>query len=234
MKQKEKVTAIVLAGGSGLRLERELPKQFLQIMDRPLIAWTLDSFQAHDDVDSIIVAVPAVYIDLMKGIIEQYGFSKTERIVPGGATRQGSSYCAMTSREFNGDDILIFHDAARPFAGAGVISQCIERTGITGAAGVYVPATDTVAEIDSGIVAAILRREKLHYTQTPQCFKYRIIRDAHEKARDKGVNDATDDVSLAVDAGYPVEMVTGEYSNIKITTSHDLALAEYLIALLRK
>ena len=130
---------------------------------------------------------------------------------------------------FNAGDVILFHDAVRPFVSQETISGVIHEAREHGAAGTYIPAVDTIAEIESGIVTSIPPRENLYYAQTPQGFRYRIIRDAHEKALKNGVSHATDDVSLVIDAGYEVRMVMGSNLNFKITTKDDYLMARNIM-----
>ena len=123
---------------------------------------------------------------------------KVLKITAGGATRQESAWNALNCHDFHENDILLFHDAARPFVTAEIIANCITEARNTGACGVYIPATDTITEIIDTRVRAIPPREHLYQTQTPQAFRYGVIRRAHELARSSGSGTATDDVSLVM------------------------------------
>jgi 2-C-methyl-D-erythritol 4-phosphate cytidylyltransferase len=226
------VTAIILAGGTGLRMDENTPKQLLRIEGKPVFVLTSEKFQADPDIDTMIIVSNERYIPEVESVVREYWLDKVSAVITGGKTRQDSVYRSLSSIKFGDDEILLLHDAARPFISREVISRCIDSTREHGAAGVYVPAIDTIAEIESDRVRTILPREKLHYTQTPQCFRYRIIRDAHERALRLGIDNATDDVTLVIEAGYPVAMVRGEYSNIKITTPYDFAMAGHILAYL--
>lgn len=229
-----RINAIILAGGTGSRMGHATPKQLLTIEGKPVLAITTEKFQAVPEVDEIIIVSNERYISEIELLIRKYDFTKVSAVTLGGDSRQGSVYRSLCCRGFMQDEILLLHDAARPFISEEVISRCIACAQRRGAAGVYVPAIDTIAEIDSEQVQKILRREKLYYTQTPQCFRYSIIREAHERAIALGIDNATDDVSLVIDAGYPVSIVQGDYSNIKITTHNDLAMAGHIQAFLNK
>ncbi len=222
----EKIFAVILAGGTGTRLGGDTPKQFLPLGGKPVIARSLEVCSSLDAITGIIVTAPEEFLDETRRIIEEYGFAK---VIAGGATRQGSVWNALTCRGFGDDDIVLVHDAARPFVTAGVIMECVSAVRTHGAAGVYVPSTDTVTEVDEGVVSAVPLRHRFYLTQTPQGFRYAVIRAAHEKARGAGVFDATDDVTLAIDAGYRVKMVEGDRRNIKITTAFDYDIARLLI-----
>ncbi|HMB20347.1 MAG TPA: 2-C-methyl-D-erythritol 4-phosphate cytidylyltransferase [Spirochaetota bacterium] len=220
--------AIILAGGTGTRLGGNEPKQFLPLGDKPVITWSLLAFENHPLVDNIITVLPEPYHDRIENISREYAISKYLHTVKGGDTRQQSSWNAIQSYPFDQEDILLFHDAARPFVNSDIITNCIIMTGKYGAAGVYVPAIDTITEIREETVQRTLDRNFLHYTQTPQSFKYSVITDAHMKSSKEGVTGATDDISLVRDAGYRVYAVEGSYSNIKITTQHDYKMARWL------
>jgi len=224
-----RIYVIILAGGHGMRAGRETPKQFLNINGTPVIIHTLDKFSnTNFQITNIIIAAPEEYIEHTEKIIKKFGIKKIIKLIKGGDTRQGSSYNALTCMEFNDNDILLFHDAARPFIDTEIIDKCIKEAGEHGATGVYIKATDTIARIDNCFVQQIPDRSKLFYTQTPQAFQYKIIKEAHELALLKGVHDTTDDVQLVLDAGYKVRMIDGSPANIKITSPFDLELAEFI------
>ena len=222
------VYAVILAGGQGSRLGSETPKQLMPLAGRPVIAWSLDLFSSADCVDGIIVVSHADTRGSVELLLKDRAFRKVIAVVDGGETRQGSVWNALISREFEGDDIVLFHDAARPFAGTALVGRCVEEARVHGAAGTYVKAVDTVAELDGEFVISVPGRERLYYTQTPQAFRYDVIRDAHERARAGGVFDASDDASLVIGAGRRVRMVEGDYRNIKITTAFDLDAARFI------
>jgi 2-C-methyl-D-erythritol 4-phosphate cytidylyltransferase len=219
--------AIILAGGSGTRMGIEIPKQFLLVASKPVIVHTLETFQTNNAIDHIIIVSHPDHIDQTGRLVAEYRITKVDKIIAGGETRQRSSYNALCSRTFGDDDILIFHDAVRPFISKEIIDECIRETESHGAAAVCVPTTDTIVQSDvHGFVAGLPDRNVLHNAQTPQAFTYRVIRDAHEKAIRSSFTHATDDVRLAVNAGHKVKIVMGSYENIKITNMNDMIIAE--------
>lgn len=224
----KQVYAIILAGGRGARLGADTPKQFLDLNGIPVIAWSLQAFSAIKEINGIVVVTPDDCHTQMNAILSEYGSGASRLVVTGGETRQQSSYNALRCMAFDDEDILLFHDAARPFITRETILRCIAETELHGAAAVYVHAVDTVTEGDNGFVTAIPPREKLYYAQTPQCFRYRIIRDAHETALSRGITASTDDVALVKNAGYAIKIVEGDGINMKITTSFDYELAGYI------
>ncbi len=221
-----KVYAAVLAGGKGLRMRSDIPKQFLPLNGKPVIQWSLETFASCPLVDHIILVGPKDYMDTMKNIAEEIQSSKILAVTEGGETRQGSSRNALLAADCSDDDIILFHDAARPFVTEKMISECIKKTKETGAAGIYIPASDTITEIHNSMVSAIPPRRNLYITQTPQGFTGRVIREGHRLAENDPSLSATDDVSLALAAGYKVAAAEGAPFNFKITTSFDLITAE--------
>jgi len=221
-----KVYAVILGAGGGTRMGGSVPKQFINLAGRPVIAHTLEAFSTHDGIDHILVVTHPEYIEKTREIIEQYNISKVIDVIQGGRERFDSSYIAVKSLNCDDDDILIIHDAVRPFITHRIIDDCIKYTAEHGATDVAVRTTDTIAEVDDGFVTAIPRRSRLYNGQTPQSFRYKIILDAHQRARKEGFVETTDDVTLVLRTGRKVKLVDGDYENIKLTTALDIELAE--------
>ncbi|MCX8125002.1 MAG: 2-C-methyl-D-erythritol 4-phosphate cytidylyltransferase [Spirochaetes bacterium] len=222
--------AIIVAGGVGQRMGSSVPKQFLQLGTKPIIAWSVETFITSKLIDIIIIAIHPDYKQKLQEIVNIYFPNNKIIIANGGATRQESCYNALNAYDFSANDIVLIHDAARPFITSTMIKQCIEGAKQNSACGIYVPVKETIAHIADSTVAQVLPRQTLYAAQTPQCFRYSIISDAHKKARDNNIRDATDDVSLVVMAGYTVKAIIGDfYSNIKITTNQDMELAKVLV-----
>ena len=224
------VTAIIAAGGRGQRFGGARPKQLLSVAGRPVLERSVAAFLTHPSIDEIVVALPAGLADDPPGYLR--GTSKPLRIVAGGPRRQDSvanAFRAVSERS----DVIVIHDAARPFASAGLIARTIAAAAESGAALAAVQANDTVkqghllpaaAASPSGdvwIVDATLPRESIFLAQTPQAFRREVLREALALGED-----ATDEAALAERAGHIVRIVEGEVSNIKITTPGDLAVAE--------
>ncbi|MFH0976098.1 MAG: 2-C-methyl-D-erythritol 4-phosphate cytidylyltransferase [Spirochaetota bacterium] len=221
------IYAIILAGGIGKRMGQDTPKQFIKIKNKPVIIRTIERF-VLPQITGIIITVPEDFIDYTGKLIKEFAVQNIIKIIKGGETRQGSSYNAITCMDFHNDDILVFHDAARPFIETQTIELCIKEADAHGASGVYLKATDTIAKINEGFVRYIPDRDKLYYTQTPQAFRYNIIKKAHELAISNGLHNPTDDVQLVLNAGFKVKIVEGDSRNIKITNAFDLELAEFI------
>ena len=214
------VYAIILGGGSGLRLGSDTPKQFLPLGGRPMIAWSMAAFHSLEAIDRIVAVVPERHRAEIASIARSYNIDRLYTVLPGGATRQGSARNALDLIEYAGDDILMFHDAARPFVTPALIARCLADARVHGASATYVPVRDTIAHILEGFVSSVPPREMMHHAQTPQAFRYPIIRAAHDGAApdDPG---ATDDAGLVLAAGFRVKMTMGDYSNVKITDTVD-------------
>jgi len=224
-----RIYAVILAGGHGIRIGKQIPKQFLNINGTPVIIHTLNKFgQTSLQINGTIITVPEDFIEHTEKLIKKFGINGVTKVIKGGVTRQGSSYNVLICDKFNNDDILVFHDAARPFIDPETIDKCIREAQEYGASGVYLKATDTIAMIENGFVKQIPDRSKLNYTQTPQAFQFKIIKEAHELALSRGIHDPTDDVQLVLEAGYKIKTVEGSPANIKITTPFDFKLAEFI------
>lgn len=217
-----RVTAIIAAGGSGSRLGGEVPKQFLPLGNQTILQRTVAAFTAHTRVDDVIVALPAGM-----AASEVLGALHAKlRCVPGGATRQESVANAFDAAPADADIVLV-HDAARPFVSDAVISRAIDAAAQHGAAIVASPVTDTVKQvtIEAGarVVAATIPRESIFLAQTPQAFRRDVLAGAVALGRDGA--QGTDEAALAELSGHPVHIVEGDAENVKITTAADLARA---------
>ncbi|HWW87138.1 MAG TPA: 2-C-methyl-D-erythritol 4-phosphate cytidylyltransferase [Vicinamibacterales bacterium] len=213
-----RVTAIIAAGGRGLRFGGDQPKQLLLVAGRPILERSVAAFLSHPDVDEVVVAVPDELVDDPPPYLRVT--SKPLRVVAGGERRQDS-----VTRAFNvvspDSDVIVVHDGARPFPSAELIAETIAVAAKDGAALAALSSRDTVKQGSEGLVVATLARESIFLAQTPQAFR----RDVLERALSI-VDEATDEATLAERAGYRVRLVPGETSNIKITTPDDLPLAE--------
>jgi 2-C-methyl-D-erythritol 4-phosphate cytidylyltransferase/2-C-methyl-D-erythritol 2,4-cyclodiphosphate synthase len=224
-----KKVAIILAGGAGKRLKAKSAKQYVLLAELPVLVHTLKVFQRASGIDEVILAVPENDIDFVRqGLIKKYNLTKITNIVAGGAERQDSVRNALAA--VNEEcDIVVVHDGVRPFVTEKMIREVIASAEIRKAAVIGVPAKDTIKETeDNGVVLKTMPRQNLWLTQTPQAFHLDILRKAYETAcRDNYYG--TDDASLVERIGIKVQMVTGAYDNIKITTPEDLIMAEALL-----
>jgi 2-C-methyl-D-erythritol 4-phosphate cytidylyltransferase len=222
--------AIILAGGSGERFQGPLPKQFLQIAGRSLLELCLERFQEHPRIDGIVLVCPAAYLLLAEKTVAHGCFPKVNKILPGGKTRQESSSIGVNAAPDATENVLI-HDAARPLVGPDVIDRVLAALAAGQAVMAALPAGDTIVRVDdAGMLTAVLDRAKLKLVQTPQGFKLRIIRGAHDRAHADGFSGASDDCSLVLRYKLAaVSVVLGDPANIKITCPQDLAIAEAIL-----
>ncbi|NQS88892.1 2-C-methyl-D-erythritol 4-phosphate cytidylyltransferase [Patescibacteria group bacterium] len=225
---KEKAVAIVLAGGSGTRMKTALPKQFINLASKPIIIHTLSNFENNTNISDIVVVCYKKYSDRLERLIKRNNIRKIYKVVPGGGTRQESSFIGLNNCPPQTKFVLI-HDAVRPFVGRKTIERTLNAAIKTGAATTAIEVTDTIIKAQKGFIKNIPDRKSLKGVQTPQGFKYEIILKAHKMAMKKGIKKATDDCSLALSMGKRVKLVKGAKSNIKITDKTDLYLAEKLL-----
>lgn len=221
------VSAIIAAGGRGQRFGGAVPKQMLTIGGQSALERSVELFLAHPEIDEVVVALPAEFVAEPPPYLR--ATPKPVRIVPGGARRQDSVLSAFQAVAAEAD-LIVIHDAARPFATPGLISRTIAAAAESGAALAAMPARDTV-KLAGGepltFVRETIPREAVYLAQTPQVFSRRVLRDA--LALGEGGVDATDEAVLAERAGHPVRLVEGEPTNIKITTPEDLPVADAIV-----
>ena len=218
------VAAVVVAAGQGLRAGGEIPKQFRRIAGETLLERALSVFAEASDVTFVQPVIRPNDVDLVRRLTR--GMNVLEPVA-GGATRQASVRAGLEALVSCTPDIVLVHDAARPFASASLITRAIEAAEKTGAAIPALPVTDTVKRIDNaGTIEATLDRNSIRLVQTPQAFAFPALFDAHRRALAQGRDDFTDDAALAEWAGIKVSVFAGEPGNIKFTTPEDFARAE--------
>jgi 2-C-methyl-D-erythritol 4-phosphate cytidylyltransferase / 2-C-methyl-D-erythritol 2,4-cyclodiphosphate synthase len=215
------VSAIIAAGGRGLRFGGSSPKQLLTLGGRPILARSVDAFVACDVISEIVVALPADLAAAPPSYLEQRG--KPVTVVSGGVERRTSVANAF-ARVSELAEIVVIHDAARPLVSADLIRRTVAAASETGAAIAALRAHDTVKQTNgAGAITATLPRERIYLAQTPQAFRVPVLRDALRL-----VGEATDEAMLAEQAGHTVRVVDGDPRNLKITTPDDLMMAEHL------
>lgn len=221
-----KRVALIPAAGMGRRMGASINKQYLLLAGKPILAHTLELFQRADFIDEICLVVPAEEIEYCRiHVVERYGIEKVGRIVAGGNERQYSVLNGLRSLDCGDDDVVLIHDGVRPFVPLSVVQRSVEMALEHDGALVAVPVKDTVKIVKDAFVTSTPARKALWLAQTPQTFRYRVIRSAHERAETEGFI-GTDDASLLERIGKKVHVVIGDYRNIKITTPEDLILAE--------
>ena len=219
------VSAVIVAGGSGNRMQMQGNKVYLPLDGFPILFHTLSVFEACELINELIVVVPTGEIDFCrKTVIEPLGISNALKITAGGKERQDSVRCGLRETSAN-CDLVVVHDGARPLLTLGLLEAVIKEACTCGAAIAAVPVKDTIKIADAqGFVVDTPARDMLWSVQTPQAFRKDILVAAHDFAQAKGIL-ATDDASLVEKLGVPVKIVFGEYDNIKITTPEDVHIA---------
>ena len=217
-----KTFAIIPAGGKGLRSGSSIPKQYIKINGKELIAYTISTFQECRDINYIIVAVEKSYHKKLKKIIDKYKFTKVISIIEGGKTRQDSVFNCIKSLRAEKNDLIIVHDAARPFLPKNVLNNAINFAKEKGNAVVSIKAKDTLVK-GANTVDSYIKRENVHYIQTPQIFKYKDFIKVIKYSEENNYS-GTDESNLMKKIGKRIFLVNGSVINIKITTKEDLEI----------
>ncbi len=228
MSKNVKIKAIIVAAGKGKRMEANKSKQYILLRNKPVLTYTLEVFQNCKEIDEIILVVGSNELEFCReSIVKSYGLTKVTSVIEGGKERYHSVHKGLM--EIQQDcHIVIIHDGARPFITEDMIVRSIEVAQETGAVITGVPVKDTIKLVNNYMeVSNTPDRKNLWAIQTPQTFKYSIIKDAYEKVNFEET--ITDDASLVERAGYPVKVIMGDYQNIKLTTPDDLLLAEEIL-----
>jgi len=218
------VAAVIVAAGRGFRAGGNLPKQYRELAGEPVIRSSLSLFAWHGQIGAVQAVIHpddrSAYEAAAKGL-------RLLPPVPGGATRQASVRAGLQALSARAPDIVLIHDAARPFCSTELVSRAIVACGETGAAIPALEVTDTIKRVDGdGHVAGTIDRAQLRAVQTPQAFKFATLLNAHHRAIKEGRDDFTDDAALAEWAGIKVATFAGESGNVKLTTDEDFAKVE--------
>jgi 2-C-methyl-D-erythritol 4-phosphate cytidylyltransferase/2-C-methyl-D-erythritol 2,4-cyclodiphosphate synthase len=225
-----KVGLLVVAGGRGVRLGGERPKQYLSCAGRPLIVHTLEALAAGFPFSAVTVVIRAEDRGLYDQATAHLTTAAGAALGPpaiGGATRQQSVLAGLETLATADPDIVLIHDAVRPFPSPALIARAVEAAERRGAAAPGTAMSDTVKQVDAdGRVLSTPPRSGLRAVQTPQAFHFPLILAAHRRAAAAGVGDLTDDVAVAEWAGSPAYVFEGDPANIKVTTMQDLGAAE--------
>ena len=226
--------ALIIAGGKGQRMQQEIPKQFLNVNDKPVIIYTLEAFESHPDIDAIGVVCVDGWHDILKAYARQYKISKLEWVVSGGENGQASIRNGLFHAEENyqPDDIILVHDAIRPMVSHEIISDCIVQCKRHGSAVSIVPCnTVALRRTTEQTSSEVVPRDRLALTQTPQAFPLKRLADAHRKALELGITNSIASCTLMIELGETLHFSIGAETNIKLTTPDDLKIFKALLAL---
>lgn len=230
----KKITAIVLAGGKGSRMNCNTPKQYLDILGKPILYYSLQAFEKSRVDEIILVTGVGEQEFCRKEIVEKYQFKKVVHIVEGGKERYHSVYHGLKKIE-NADYVMI-HDGARPLVSVEIINRAIDEVLQNGACVVGMPVKDTIQLVaDGNVIESTPMRSKVWMAQTPQCFAYGLISTSYTTAIENQDATITDDAMVAQKyGGATVKMIEGHYENIKVTTPEDIVVAECFFKLRQK
>lgn len=216
--------AVIFAGGTGQRMNTKVtPKQFLEVHGKPIIIYTLEKFEEHDEIDGIIIVCLVEWIDYLKKLLAKFGIKKVKDIVPGGETGQMSIFSGVSKAHelFSDDDLVLIHDGVRPVIDKEIISQNILCAKENGCAVTVSPAIETIALKEGSTIKNIMNRQDCWIAKAPQTFRIGSIYDAHLKAQAESRYDFVDSASLMLNYGTKIYPVEGNPDNIKITTPSD-------------
>ena len=228
MYKDKKVSAILLAGGSGTRFGADGNKVYVEIGGKPILAYSLEVLANHPLVDVCILVVKAGEEAIAEQIVREAKLKDPSKVsyAVGGSTRQESVYHGLCAAE---GDIVLIHDSARPMIRSNYVDACLDAMDRVPGCSIAVRSKDTIKLTDEkGLVTQTTVRARTWVIQTPQCFDLRILKAAHERFKD--ASGITDDCSILELAGEPVQLIEGDYTNIKVTTPEDRELAEAFLA----
>lgn len=231
--KNNKNIAILLAGGVGSRMNQDIPKQFLNVYDKPVIVYTLEAFQNHPEIDGIIVVCIDGWHDALSAYAKQFNISKLVSIVSGGENGQASIKKGLdeAARLYDEDTIVLIHDSIRPMVSNNIISDNISKCKQYGNATSVAPCTTVVlGKTNEEYSEEVVDRDKIVLTQTPQAFVLKDILDAHKEAKEKGITSSVASCSLYVELGRKVYYSLGDETNIKLTRPGDIEIFKALLS----
>ena len=224
---------LIIAGGVGARMGQDIPKQFINVYDKPVIVYTLEAFQKHPSIDAIEVVCLDGWHDVLWAYAKQFGIAKLENIVSGGKNGQDSirnGLYDIASRHNGSDDIVLVHDAIRPMVSNDIISDNIRVCRQNGNAITVVPCTAAMLKtFDSLSTEEQVPRDNLKITQTPQAFFLQDIIAAHKEALKKGITNSVASCTMYIELGRKLYMSAGSEKNLKLTTAEDIEIFKALL-----
>lgn len=225
--------ALIIAGGVGARMNQDIPKQFINVYDKPVIVYTMEAFQRHPLIDAIEIVCLDGWHDVLRAYAKQFGIAKLENVVSGGKNGQDSirnGLYDIASRHNGEEDIVLIHDAIRPMVSEEVITDNIKVCRQYGNAITVVPCTAAMLKTyDSLSTTEQVPRDNLKITQTPQAFFIRDIVDAHKEALSKGITNSVASCTMYIELGRKLFMSKGSEKNLKLTTAEDIEIFKSLL-----
>ncbi|MBR2401188.1 MAG: 2-C-methyl-D-erythritol 4-phosphate cytidylyltransferase [Lachnospiraceae bacterium] len=224
--------AMLIAGGSGQRMRQDIPKQFINVYDRPVIIYTLQAFQNHPNIDAIAVVCLEGWEEILKAYAKQFGIDKLKWIFPGGESGQESLKNGIMGLNAvcEPDDLILIHDAIRPMVSQEIISENISCCKKNGSAITVIPCAEAMLLTDDRSSATeMIHRDKLARTQTPQAFPLKKLVWAHEEAAKRGISNSIATCTLMIELGEKIYFSTGSEKNLKLTTTDDIEIFKALL-----
>ncbi|MBO7537938.1 MAG: 2-C-methyl-D-erythritol 4-phosphate cytidylyltransferase [Prevotella sp.] len=224
--------ALIIAGGIGDRMGQDIPKQFINVYDKPIIVYTMEAFQNHPEVDSIEIVCLKGWHEVVYAYARQFGITKLENVVDGGDFGQDSIRNGLQDifKRHSGDDIVMIHDATRPMLSQEIITDNIRVCKRYGNAITVVPCTAAMLKTyDSVSSIEQVPRDNLKTTQTPQSFFLKDILDAHFEALEKGITKSVASCTMYIELGRKLYMSKGSEKNLKLTTTEDIEIFKALL-----
>ncbi|MCM1154123.1 MAG: 2-C-methyl-D-erythritol 4-phosphate cytidylyltransferase [Ruminococcus flavefaciens] len=225
--------AMIIAGGKGIRTHQDIPKQFLSVHDRPVIVYTMQAFQKHPEIDAILVVCIEGWQEILWAYARQFNISKMKWVVAGGENGQQSIHNGIVELDkyCEPSDLVLVHDAIRPNVSQEIISNCIAECRLHGSAVAVIPCAEAMLlrNEDPNSSSAMISRNMLARTQTPQAFSMQKLIWAHKEAEKQGIGNSIATCTLMVELGEEVYFCPGSEKNIKITTAEDLEIFKALL-----
>lgn len=225
--------AILTAGGIGSRTHQDIPKQFLNVDNKPILIYTLEAFQQHPNIDEICVVILEGWESILWAYAKQFNITKLKYVVVGGASGQESIFNGLKAvrEKHSDDDIVIIHDGNRPMVSQDIITDNLVKQKKYGSAVATIPCTEVVFVSTNGTDSdKSIPRENLQRTQTPHSYHLKDLWNAHMQAQAKGINNMAASCSLMEALGYKTYFSRGSEKNLKITTVEDIEIFKALLA----
>lgn len=229
--------ALIIAGGTGQRMRQEIPKQFMNVYDKPVIIYTLEAFEKHPDIDKIGVVCLEGWHEILYAYAKQYKITKLDFVLTGGKNGQDSIREGVYEAEkrYDPEDIVLIHDSIRPLVTQEIISDCVVQCKKFGSAISAVPCLSAVLKKEKGNQATSqVSRDSIAITQTPQGFPLGKIANIHRDALERGITNSVASCTLMIEMGEPVHFSIGSEMNLKLTTTSDFEMFKAILSLGQK
>jgi 2-C-methyl-D-erythritol 4-phosphate cytidylyltransferase len=224
--------ALIIAGGTGNRMQQDIPKQFLTVNEKPVIIYTLTAFENHPEIDDIAVVCLEGWEQVLKAYAKQFNITKLKYVISGGKNGQESIYNGITELEkhYDKSDMVMIHDAIRPMVSADIISDNLRVASEKGNAITAIPCAEAMLQTEDGVEASkAYPRDRLKRTQTPQTFYLGNICKLHRKALESGITNSIASCTLMTEMGEKVFFSVGSEKNVKLTTVEDIDIFKALL-----